>query len=174
LFVTVEQMIKRDHGRQEGGESEEYRPIVDHAPPRGRRPRPSASVIAFPPARRYAFIRRHAARMAQMPAQRAESYLRQQLRIQAETAQRRGISAREVKHLVMVLESETRAHMRPHCNTRLYELLAAGGRSRSSPSTPVHLAPAGSITPIENERGVIRDMTAEIIGNALVRSAVAA
>lgn len=52
-----------------------------------------AAVVPFPAARRRAFIRKHAARMVELPHGTAQKHLLHQLDVQRRTMLRRGISA---------------------------------------------------------------------------------
>lgn len=69
-----------------------------------------ASLIPFPSRRRIGFIHRHARRLTELSGRSAERYLTQQLRVQAETMLRKGISpelvARERQHLETAIRAE--------------------------------------------------------------------
>lgn len=51
-----------------------------------------AGVVPFPAVRRLAFVRKHAARMAELPDTTAQKHLLHQLDVQRRTMLRRGIS----------------------------------------------------------------------------------
>lgn len=70
-----------------------------------------AAVVPFPAARRGAYIRKQATRMAELSATHAEAHLRQQLRLQAETMQRKGVDERTIAREVRSLESAVRAEL---------------------------------------------------------------
>ena len=70
----------------------------------------TAQVIPFPSTRRREFIRRHASRMAALPAM-AEKHLAYQLRVQAETMERRGIAPDLIAAQVRGLESAIRCEL---------------------------------------------------------------
>jgi hypothetical protein len=71
----------------------------------------SARVIPFPAFRRRGFIQRHAARMATLPPATAEKHLAQQLRVQVETMQRRGITSDLITTQVRALETAVRCEL---------------------------------------------------------------
>ena len=70
-----------------------------------------AEIKPFPLARRCAFIRRHAARMAASSSSTAEKHLAYQLQVQAETMVRRGIAQDLVKAQIRSLELAIRAEL---------------------------------------------------------------
>jgi hypothetical protein len=70
-----------------------------------------ARVVPFPAARRHAFIHKQAGRMAALSRTRADAYLRQQLRIQADTMRRRGVAEETIGREVKSIESAIRAEM---------------------------------------------------------------
>jgi hypothetical protein len=61
-------------------------------------------VVPFPLTRRRDFLIRHVARMATLPPASAEKHLAHQLRVQAETMQRRGIRTALITAEVRALE----------------------------------------------------------------------
>jgi len=71
----------------------------------------TADLLAFPGERRLAFVRRQAERMASMPAERAEAYLRQHLAIQGDVMRRRGLQEARVQRVLRGLESSVRAEL---------------------------------------------------------------
>ena len=72
---------------------------------------PSAEILAFPLTRRAAFIRRHAARMANLRESTAEKHLRTQLDLQAKTMRKRGIPAPEIELQIQSAEAAIRAEL---------------------------------------------------------------
>jgi hypothetical protein len=71
----------------------------------------TAVVIPFPLTRRREFIRRHASRMAALPVAAAEKHLAYQLRVQAETMERRGIAPDLIGPQVRWLETAIRCEL---------------------------------------------------------------
>jgi hypothetical protein len=78
-------------------------------PSKARRAK-SPKIVPFPADRRRAFIHKHAAIMARCSPVKADAHLRQQLRVQAETMRRKGISedvvADEVRRLETAIKNE--------------------------------------------------------------------
>jgi hypothetical protein len=68
-------------------------------------------VVPFPAARRGAFIHKHAARMARLSQAQADAHLRQQLQVQAQTMQRRGIAEEVITGEMRRLESAIRREL---------------------------------------------------------------
>jgi hypothetical protein len=68
-----------------------------------------AEIVPFPAARRVAFIRKHAARMAALAPVPAEKHLMQQLTVQRDTMLRRGIAPEVVEREITTLASAIRA-----------------------------------------------------------------
>jgi hypothetical protein len=68
-------------------------------------------ILPFPLARRRDFVRRHAARMAELPPATAEKHLIYQLRVQAETMQRRGIAPDLISAHISSLETVIRCEL---------------------------------------------------------------
>lgn len=64
---------------------------------------------------------KHAANMAEMPAAAAERYLTQQIRVQRETMERRGISGERIRQEMRALELAIRA--------TLWRIVMVGGRA---------------------------------------------
>lgn len=71
----------------------------------------TAQIIAFPLARRRAFIVRQAGSMAIRSVELAEGYLAQQLRLQADAMLRKGIPPETVDREVGALERAIRAEL---------------------------------------------------------------
>lgn len=69
----------------------------------------NAQVLPFPLARRTAYVRRHAARMAALGHDAAERYLRAQLQIQEKTLRRRAVAELVIAEQLRSLESAIRA-----------------------------------------------------------------
>jgi Family of unknown function (DUF6074) len=69
---------------------------LGNGPSRKPVPPPMAEVIPFPAAHRRGEIRKLAARMMNFSAERAESHLRYQMWIKAETMRRRGVAEDEI------------------------------------------------------------------------------
>jgi hypothetical protein len=74
-------------------------------------PSKSATITPFPAARRTAFIKKHAERMASLTPSHSEADLRHQLKIQADTMRRRGISEETISREIRALESSIRAEL---------------------------------------------------------------
>src|ERR1700730_8916318 len=72
---------------------------------------PPTKSVPIPPAHRCGEIRKRAARMMNFSAERAESHLRHQLRIKAETMRRRGIAEDEIARHGKSFESAVRAEL---------------------------------------------------------------
>ena len=72
---------------------------------------PSAEIIPYPIVRRTAFIRRHAARMADLRESTAEKHLRTQLDLQRKTMLKRGIPAPEIDRQIQSAEAAIRAEL---------------------------------------------------------------
>ena len=81
----------------------------------GERDRPRYSVtglvIPFPCTRRRNFIRRHAARMAELSSEAAERHLRHQVRVQIEALRRKGVAPNLVDMQRLALEGAIRAEL---------------------------------------------------------------
>ena len=84
-----------------------YRIVVRQASPVPA----AAAVIPFPARRRTAYITKQAARMAELSDTHAEAHLRQQLRLQAETMERKGVDERTIAREVRSLELAIRAEL---------------------------------------------------------------
>jgi hypothetical protein len=77
-------------------------------------------VLAFPRARDLNFVRRQAARMANLNEDAAKQYLLRQLHVQRETMQRRGVAAYSIDKNLDELEIAIR-------NELWHELISPGG-----------------------------------------------
>jgi Family of unknown function (DUF6074) len=71
----------------------------------------TATITPFPAARRSAFIRKHAERLATLTPTHADADLRHQLKIQADTMRRRGVAENVVVREIRSLESSIRAEL---------------------------------------------------------------
>jgi hypothetical protein len=71
----------------------------------------TTKIIPFPAAHRCGEIRKLAAQMMNFSAERAESYLRSQMRIKVETMRRRGIAEDETLRQGTSFESAVRAEL---------------------------------------------------------------
>jgi hypothetical protein len=72
---------------------------------------PTATITPFPSARRGAFIRKHAERMTTLTPTHSDAHLRHQLKIQADTMRRRGISEETIAREIRSLESSIRTEL---------------------------------------------------------------
>ena len=75
-------------------------------------PSMGAVIIPFPCLRRQPFIIRQARRMSALPLQQAEAYLAQQLRVQANTMFRKGVTSHRVSYEISQLEGAIRATLK--------------------------------------------------------------
>jgi hypothetical protein len=72
---------------------------------------PTATVTPFPSARRGSFIRKQAERMKTLTPTHSDAHLRQQLKIQADTMRRRGVTEDVIAREIRALESGIRAEL---------------------------------------------------------------
>ncbi len=71
----------------------------------------SATVSAFPPARRRDLVAEIAAGMAARPPEEAERYVKQQIRRQARALRRKQVSEQEIEREARHMESAVRAEL---------------------------------------------------------------
>jgi hypothetical protein len=111
ITAAIDQLVHRGHleGRstKAAATPRAYRPCMSVTAPTSARP--VAKITAFPLARRGPFIRKHAARMAELSAAQADAHIRQVLTVQALTLHRRGIPQHEIAREIRDLESTIKA-----------------------------------------------------------------
>jgi hypothetical protein len=99
---AIQELTRRGYlEHSQGG----YRPRTPNAAA-AKTARAPASVVAFPLARRLSFVRKQAARMAELSAAQADTHLRRALNVQATILRGKGVSEREIEEQLRNLETE--------------------------------------------------------------------
>jgi hypothetical protein len=109
----IKQLIGRGHLQscQKDRRTDGYQIVLRGKAKGAAGPAKTASVVPFPAARRRAFIRKHATRMAGLSRVHADAHLRQQLQIQTDTMRRRDVPETAIAREVQALESAIRAEL---------------------------------------------------------------